>query len=182
MPHPNGAPIRPSGRMDKVRVRCHAGCMFRRYAFVLLLQLFALPCGAGSVAGFVTVVSGDTIQIDGVTLRLAWIDAPEPRQTCHHADGRAWACGASATRALSDAVWRKSVHCNQVTADPNGAAQAICTADGLDLGEELVRQGWAVVREGASPEYEAEQNAARTAQLGIWEGSFELPWLWRGER
>lgn len=182
MPHPKGKAARPSGRMDKRGVRCHLDQMFRICALVLSSLLLACPCRADSVAGFATVVSGDIIQIEGITLRLAWIDAPEPRQRCTRADGKPWDCGAAATRALSEMVWRKSIHCNEVRPDPAGATQAICTADGIDLAAAIVANGWAVVRDSGTSQYQAEQEQARTQMLGIWDSSFEMPWLWRGER
>src|SRR5688572_23669801 len=43
----------------------------------------------------VRVIDGDTLEIDGHTVQLYGIDAPEVGQHCERADGL-WACGAEA--------------------------------------------------------------------------------------
>jgi hypothetical protein len=44
----------------------------------------------------------------------------------------------------------------------------LCLANGQDVAEHAVRQGWARVRQGAPPQYAEGEQAARRARIGIW--------------
>lgn len=52
-----------------------------------------------------------------------------------------------------------------------------CWNDDLDLGQEMVRLGWAKSEYGT--EYHREQELAQAAKSGAWAGTFEGPWEWR---
>ena len=64
-----------------------------RLPFHLLLILLALaaPASALEVTGIARVVDGDTLNIEGLGVRLHGIDAPETAQRCRDGQGRDYA-------------------------------------------------------------------------------------------
>jgi len=69
-----------------------------RWSFILIVFLIAVPALADTT-GPATVIDGDTLKIDGTSIRLHGMDAPESFQTCV-AGGVTWPCGRHATAAL----------------------------------------------------------------------------------
>lgn len=67
------------------------------FAFAALLGPTTCAAAADRT-GPAEIIDGDTIRVGGDTVRLEGIDAPENRQECEDAAGRAYPCGASATR------------------------------------------------------------------------------------
>jgi endonuclease YncB( thermonuclease family) len=76
---------------------------------------------AGELTGSPRIIDGDTIAIGKTRIRLEGIDAPEAAQTCGRKGGGTWACGAAATRALSDRIGGKVVECTSRGRDRYGA-------------------------------------------------------------
>ena len=121
------------------------------------LLLVSLP----AIAGDVRIVDGDTIELHGVRVRLAGIDAPESGT----------ACGPTATAALAGLVGGGPVVCAPIGVDRYGRLVARCRAGGVDLATAMVAAGWArdwpAYSGGA---YAAAEAAARAAGRGIWGG------------
>lgn len=96
------------------------------------------------------IVDGDTITCGTQRVRLARIDAPE-LHGCRK--GRACAPGdAKASRdALARLIGRRTIRCTPVSASPRGGSAydrygrivARCRVNGRDIGEYMVRHGWA---------------------------------------
>ena len=63
--------------------------------------------------------------------------------------------------------------------DRRGRAVAKCEVDGEDIQKWLVTSGWALAYVRFSPDYEADEKAAREAKAGMWQGAFIAPWDWR---
>jgi endonuclease YncB( thermonuclease family) len=128
------------------------------------------------------VIDGDTIAFGKTRIRLEGNDAPEAAQTCGRKDGGSWACGAAATRALSDRIGGKVVNCAPRGRDRYGRTLAVCFLDGGDLNAWMVRQGlaWAFLRYSAS--YIAQEAAAKAEGLGIWQGAAMPAWEFRAKR
>lgn len=137
------------------------------------------PFGPGAK---IVSIDGDTLRVgDGSEYRIFGIDAPELRQTCKEANGKSWACGRAAKARLTTLIKGGNVNCTVHDKDRFGRAVAVCSAEGVpDLGETMVRQGYAIDLGGAAgnPYHEAEVEA-QNAQRGIWRGSFERPSDWR---
>jgi len=132
------------------------------------------------VAASIRVIDGDTLRAAGERIRLSGIDAPELSQTCRDAHGREWQCGRAAKARLVDLVSRGSVACSARGRDRYGRTLAICSAgDIADLGEALVRDGYAVDYRRYTSDYLAAEDEARAARRGIWQGDFERPEDWR---
>ena len=71
-------------------------------AFDDVLDRFARPTAHASrrtLSGRARVIDGDTLDVDGVRIRLHGVDAPESRQSCIAAERR-WPCGERAISAV----------------------------------------------------------------------------------
>ena len=53
---------------------------------------------------------------------------------------------------------------------------AICKLNEIDLNAWMVRSGWALAYRRYTDKYSDEENLARKAKVGIWQGQFEIPW------
>ncbi len=137
----------------------------------------ASQTGASStLAGYPTVVDGDTLRLNGERIRIIGMDAPEMNQTCTDASGRPWACGRVATQQLSALIAGGRVECTAKGRDRYGRTLASCSAGSVsDLGGAMVRAGYAV-RYG---DYLLAEVEARLRQRGLWAGDFERPQDWR---
>lgn len=129
-----------------------------------------------SRAGIATIHDGDTLTVDGQRVRLRGIDAPEYGQSCEAA-GSAYPCGRQARTFLAGLTKGKSVACRGWERDIYDRLLGVCTvgAPPLDINREMVRRGWAV----AYGDYRADEELARNARLGLWQGDFERPRDWR---
>ncbi len=135
------------------------------------------------VAGQPQIIDGDTLHIDDTRIRLYGIDAPESGQSCRTSDGQMYRCGQRATQVIAGFISQKTISCDQRDIDQYGRSVAVCGADGVDLGKWLVQNGWAVAYRRFSTDYVVAESIARSANLGIWAGTFIQPEDWRqGER
>jgi endonuclease YncB( thermonuclease family) len=139
----------------------------------------AAPSTETTIAGRARVIDGDTLEIDGRRIRLHGIDAPERGQSCRDGQGRDYRCGLSAARALSDKIGQQAVSCAARDVDRYGRIVAVCRAGGEDVNGWLVSEGWAVAYRRYSRDYVDAERAARSAQRGLWAGTFTAPEEWR---
>ncbi len=133
------------------------------------------------LAGLPSVIDGETIEIHGTRSRLYGIDPPESAQICFDEPGKKYRCGYRSSLALADFLdAHRPTSCIEVGRDPLRRMVAVCTADGLDIAEWLVRRGYALDWPRYSDGYYARAQAeARAGMSGMWIGSFEQPWDWR---
>jgi endonuclease YncB( thermonuclease family) len=126
------------------------------------------------------VVDGDTLYLGRAKFRLIGIDAPELHQDCRDAQGHKWACGQAAKARLVELVSGAEVTCATRSRDYYGRALAVCsTAAVPDLGEALVRDGYALNYSRYTRAYLAAEREAQASRRGIWRGDFEDPENWR---
>jgi endonuclease YncB( thermonuclease family) len=129
-----------------------------------------------TVEGQAVAVTGDTMRIAGTTVRLDGIEAPDLRQTCRSASGRAWRCGTSAKSALARLTGYETVTCELTGAeDAQGHKVARCHMGETDLAAELAREGHVFAEAGFFSTYAAYEDEARDARAGIWRGDAERP-------
>jgi endonuclease YncB( thermonuclease family) len=134
-----------------------------------------------TLSGLADVIDGDTIRIDDVYVRLFGIDAPESEQTCKDRQGELYRCGLLATAVLEEEVGGRSVTCFPIETDHYDRTVATCEVAGRDLGDAMVRRGYAIAYLRYSSKYEDAEIEARTAKRGIWQGAFQEPERWRRE-
>jgi endonuclease YncB( thermonuclease family) len=151
--------------------------MIRVLAILLALSS---PAGAEPIMGRASVIDGDTIEIHGQRIRLSGIDAPESSQHCRdRSTGATILCGGQASMALADLIGASVVTCRQDGTDVYRRVLAHCAARGADLGDAMVRAGWALSFVRYSHEYDGAEAAARAAGRGLWGMEFGEPWEWR---
>jgi len=129
--------------------------------------------------GRASVLDADAILLAGRPVRIAGIDAPEGGQHCNRPDGREWLCGSRAAIALEDFLNEKTVKCRWATKDRINRTVATCWADGQDVGDWLVRNGWAMAFRRYSSDYVMAEEEAKNLKRGIWIGTMQPPWEWR---
>jgi endonuclease YncB( thermonuclease family) len=136
------------------------------------------PTG-GAITGRARVVDGDSLIVGASRIRLYGIDAPEGKQRCRDAQGHSYACGEAAHRALLDTIAGREVSCTPVGSSHDRSV-AVCTANGRDLSDAMVRSGHALeLRQHSRGRYAAAEREARDARRGLWAGDFERPAEWR---
>lgn len=151
--------------------------------FVLRCLVAVLLMSGSAVAADVLVIDGDTIELGGVRYGIHGIDAPEPGQQCARIGGGTWNCGAAAIVALEQVVFSATeIACDAGELDGFGRTIAVCRADGVDIGQTLVRHGaaWAFVKYAG--DYVADEAIARAERAGIWQAQSEAPWDFRARR
>ena len=154
---------------------------FRLYSlltiFFIVIPVYSNASGH-SLSGIAKVIDGDTLKISGTRIRLFGIDSPEKGQICRKSDGE-YNCGKQATAALSEKIFGSKIYCFKKDIDRYGRIVGICKLNEIDLNAWMVRAGWALAYRRYTNKYTDEENLARNAKVGIWQGQFEKPWEWR---
>ena len=132
------------------------------------LRPFVVP--ADRFAGRLHVADGDSLELDGVRIRLLGIDAPELAQTCTLA-GMPHPCGREAREHLLHLIAGRPVLCASTETDRYGRRLGRCRAGDTDLSAAMVASGWAVAYGG----YDREAAEARAHGRGLWSGDFVWP-------
>lgn len=154
-------------------------------AIVLAAGAPSSHAGSGKILqGMARVIDGDTISLEGRTLRLHGVDAPELGQTCS-IKGRAYDCGEISRSALMDLTAGTPVACRLLeqakvsdTQPPGNVAR--CKAGGYDLSEGMAYTGWALADRAVTTRYLSLEKNAQAKKRGMWKGAFVTPWDWRG--
>lgn len=133
---------------------------------------------AGLIVGVASVTDGDTLEIHGESYRLDGFDAPERGRYC---DGVGSAMSHT-SNALDRFIAGRTVSC-EITGhdDRNNRPVARCSVGGVELGDWMVRSGWARDWPRYScGAYGAREQAARAAGVGLW--GMQCPNLWPDDR
>lgn len=134
-----------------------------------------------ALAGRATAITGDQLKIQGTTIRLDGVEAPEPDQLCNGPSGK-WKCGSAATEALSRAVRGRRVSCELTGTNSAGTPTARCFTGETDVAGALARSGHVFAESGLFPRYGNEERAAKLAKIGLWVGEPERPADYRAKR
>ncbi|BBK44105.1 hypothetical protein STVA_41250 [Allostella vacuolata] len=118
---------------------------------------------AADIRGRARVIDGDGLAIAGESVRLLAIDAPE----------RGEPLGRRARRELEEIVGRAIVACQAQGRDRYGRAVAVCHRGPIDVGQEMVRRGWARAWARYGRQYLDDEAAARAARRGMWAPGME---------
>ena len=120
----------------------------------------------GTIAGKAFVTDGDGLRVQGHTIRIAGVDAPEHDQAAKHRDGYWFPHGKRVKSALIRKVGGKRVLVSVEGVDKYGRLLGSVTCRGRDIGEWLVRQGHAIA--AYSDRYRHVEREARRARRGMW--------------
>jgi endonuclease YncB( thermonuclease family) len=132
-----------------------------------------------------SVFDGDSFTLDGQSIELAGIDAPELGQVCPHHSEREGRCGLMAAYELRKRLQLepRPLRCWPQGPGRDGAVVATCAAGEDDVAVQLLDAGYAFALAEAQIDYRLAEEKARTAGLGLWAGSaITPPWAWRGDR
>ena len=124
------------------------------------------------------VVDGDTIHLNGEKIRFSGIDTPELKQTCSK-NNEIIFCGIEAKKLLVDKIASNEINCISEGKDQYKRTLAECFVNDLSLSSYLVKKGYAFAYRKYSKKFIADEDFARSNNLGIWSMKFEYPWDWR---
>ena len=139
------------------------------------------------ISGMAKVIDGDTIQIHKKKIRLFGIDAPEKNQKCQKiwltialfSFNKDYSCGEISTNKLKKKINNQFMICKWKNKDRYKRLIAECFKDKTNINAWMVRYGYAVAYRKYSKKYVAHEEIAKKDKLGLWSGTFEMPWDFR---
>ena len=139
------------------------------------------------ISGIAKVTDGDTIRIDGKKIRLLGIDAPEKKQQCSKiwltisiiSFSKDYPCGQISTDRLTRKINNKFLICKWTNMDIYKRYIAECFKNKTNINAWMVKNGYAVAYRKYSKKFISEEIFAKKEKLGLWSGTFEMPWDWR---
>ena len=148
----------------------------RMFCLTVLTISLVFIYSVSTSADEVKLLADNTLKYQGDKITLADISVPQATAKCQ-GDGKSWPCGAKATLRLNELIKSSSIRCTIIQKNDQ-MSLARCSIGEVDLGRQLVEEGWALTV-GMESEYtQAEQDARRT-QSGIWRDEFSPPETWR---
>jgi len=148
--------------------------MKKIFIFIGIAILAAIFAPEGH--GVYKVVDGDSLERGSVRIRLNGIDAPEYLQNCRDKQGREYHCGIKSAAYLQSLL-RGQIDCHHIGKDRYGRYLSECfNSGGININRQMIISGWAV---SYGDEYREEENIAKKTKLGIWQGKFMRPELFR---
>ena len=167
-------------------------------SFLALFSMMTVASWAEVIIGLAWIVDGDTLEINGITIRLHGIDAPEKSQRCKNTKGKLYRCGETSTEALKKITKGERVTCSINGRDRYGRLVGTCYIERevqerrdrnppkrnvVELNSWLVKEGYALAYRRYSTKYVKQEIEAKTKGRGIWKEEFTEPWRWRrGDR
>jgi len=139
------------------------------------------------ISGIAKVIDGDTIRIKNNKIRLFGIDAPERLQQCEKpwlsiyffTFNKNYQCGKISTNKLKSKINNKFITCKSNNKDRYNRFIAECYKDKKNINKWMVLNGYAVAYTKYSKKFVSQENFAKKDKLGLWAGTFEMPWEWR---
>ena len=139
------------------------------------------------ISGLAKVIDGDTIKIKNNKIRLLGIDAPEKKQQCQKpwlsisfiTFNKNYPCGKISTERLKKKIDDKLITCKPSGKDRYKRFIAECFKGKRNINAFMVLNGYAVAYRKYSPKFISHENTAKKEKLGLWAGTFEMPWEWR---
>ena len=134
-----------------------------------------------AIKGYARVVTGSTLYIDGLNVKMYGVDAPDISQTCADSKGRGYYCGREARTWLQNWINNRDVTCHILGKVENGWATGTCFLDNnkYDVAAVVVNAGWAVAFTQNTDVYVDYERQAKVNRRGLWAGTFYKPWDWR---
>ncbi len=127
------------------------------------------------------IKDGDTIVLsDLFNVRLFGIDTPEKKQICLDKNGKEYNCGIKAREYLEKIMGKGNITCVNNGTEKYGRFLFVCKNNRYNMNQEMVKSGWAVSYYNNI--YKEDEKYAEEHKLGIWQGKFTRPDLWRKEQ
>jgi endonuclease YncB( thermonuclease family) len=126
----------------------------------------------------VRVIDGDTLKLDGKSIRLQGIDAPELKQKCNLGAEEVY-CGEQAHIELERLVFGKKVGGTDEGIDKYRRQLSYCYVNGNSINRAMVKTGHARSYRNYDLLFIFDEIYAFFHQAGLWVGGFEEPWLLR---
>ena len=143
-------------------------------SFWALLYLFSTAMAANKeINGLAQVLSANLILIKGKTVRLFGIHAPQLDQTCK-INGARMRCGVVAWAELIRIADGAYLSCDveKTKGSKTGLQVATCYSGEHDIGEALVRTGYAGALISQSDRYRVDEEDAKLSVRGLWAGDY----------
>ena len=139
------------------------------------------------ISGIAKVTDGDTIRIKGKKIRFFGIDAPEKKQQCKKpwltisfiSFSKNYPCGQISTDKLKKKINNKLLICKWSNKDRYKRYIAECFKDKTNINAWMVRNGYAVAYRKYSKKFVSQEIFAKKEKLGLWSGTFMMPWDYR---
>ena len=109
-----------SGSTYKINItqRCARILRLLMFFFILLTGLLGdYPAFSAPLKGYGKIIDGDSLVVNGKSIRLVGIDAPQGVQWCHDAKGIDYRCGVMATAWMISAISTRQVRCDWTEKD-----------------------------------------------------------------
>jgi len=160
--------------------------------FVIILFFFSFSfsysADTKSISGKTDVIDGDTIKIKDQSIRLVGIDAPEKKQLCKKpylslfifTFSKSYPCGETSTNSLKKFINNQIILCKiEEKKDFFKRYLGTCFKDKSNINSWLVKNGYALAFRKYSKKYLNEELYAKNNKIGLWQGTFQMPWEWR---
>lgn len=129
------------------------------------------------------VIDGDTIRVEGGSIRLWGIDAPELDQKCEHENNKSFPCGRASRLALLSLLESGDINCKIIDIDRYQRGVGQCYINDMDINNMMVLSGWAVeYKKYSLGYYHLAQQEAKAEKRGLWKTDFVMPWEWRRQK
>ena len=154
---------------------------------IIFIILFLTPVKSEVISGNAFIIDGDTIRINNKKIRLHGIDAPEIKQLCQKvflsiffiSFEKNYKCGELSKKKLENYIKNNIIRCKIEGIDRYKRILGTCYKNTININSRMVRNGYAVAYKKYSKKYLTAEKEARKDELGLWKGTFEMPWDWR---
>lgn len=118
------------------------------------------------------VLDAGTLKTKDLTVRLAHIRPLSPDEICTSRLGGPWPCGTRARTSLRGLVRMLTITCEKVEELGTHEISATCSRRKVNLGEWMVRHGWADPDDAAPEHYQQLAETARDEKKGKWQAEW----------
>ncbi len=140
----------------------------QKFIFALLALLVAASAHAEDFSGMPNVINGYTLEINNTKMYLWGVNSPAKDEYCLSTKGKRFTCGAAADRTLRVLLQSKPVECKEMGKAVDGTPLVQCFIEKFDVADQLVLNGWAVVKADESNRYSYSEKTARLTKSGMW--------------
>lgn len=140
------------------------------FVLALTAMITSSQTQAADYSGKVAVIDGHTLKFGKTEVVLWSLNAPLPDEKCLSTRGKEFPCGKTAYRTLSMLIQGRSIDCNVQDGrrDKLNRPLVVCYLQRMDINNQMVLSGWAVVMPNEGERYSRSQHAAKKTRSGMW--------------